>query len=96
MSREWVLDVRESELGGVCLIDGQADGRAGIDRQVDRLGIGVDVADGRRGAVAQRSVIGVVDGATDLDLVALVEAEGRPGAEIVSVPSSPCWWRIAW
>ena len=56
--------------------------------KLDRLGVAVDVADQRGGAVAQRSVIGVVDGATDLDLVAGVEAvraagrRDRLGAEL--------------
>jgi len=74
-----VLDVREPELRGVGLVDAQVDGLPGGERELDRLGIGVDVADQRGGAVTQRSVIRVVDSATDLDLVAGVEAVRAAG-----------------
>src|SRR5947209_18163358 len=73
-------DVGEPELRGVGLVDAQGDGLPGEKRESDRPGVGVDVADQGSGAVAQRSVIGVVDRATDLDLVAGVEevrAAGR-------------------
>jgi hypothetical protein len=76
---EWVLDVREPELRGVGLVDGQVDGLSCREGELDCLGTGVDVADQRGGAVAQRSVIGVVGGAADLDSVAAVEGVGAAG-----------------
>ena len=94
---EWVLDVGEAELRGVGLVDGQVDGLPVGSASSIVWASRVDVADQRGGAVAQRSVIGVVDGATDLDLVAGVEGVRAAGRrDRCRVPSSPCWWRIAW
>ena len=67
---EGVLDVREPELCCIGLVDAQVDRLSGGEHERDRLNIGVDVADQRGGAVAQRPVIRVVDGVSDLDLVA--------------------------
>ena len=73
---EWVLDVGKPQIGLLYLVMVELQASAVGEPQLELAPFTVHGRDRRAGAVAQRAVVGVVDGVPDLDLVAGVESVG--------------------